>query len=283
MADTIGLYRLLGTYRSERQRHPAEPPLDTAAHVLAWAGDRLDRDGADELVIWGRSALARDGIGRELRRSPQTVTRLAREELLGDPPADRPGLLSVGLVEYERDCRPWLALRADLAAGRRSLRDLTRAEYAELQTTDTTEWTALLIWFGGWIPIGIVAIVASVVVAVVAGDGRLFLLTAIGGTIVGYAVAIGAITTYLELDTRWLRRGQQERAAWVILLSVGPAVALLLAVLFLGHGLGLDFALVLDRAPDDVRGLAYISVVVLALRAIAEHDRDNRRQQPPDA
>lgn len=228
MVSTIDLYRLLGTYRSERERCPAEPPLDTAARVLAWAGDRLDRKDVGELVIWARSALGRDGIGWELRRSPRTVALLAREGLLDDSQADRPGLLSVGLVERERDCSPRDALRADLATGRRTLRDLTRAEYSDLQLTDTTEFSAYLIWFGGWIPVGIVAIVAGIVVAFISGDWRLFLLTALGGTVAGYVVAIGAMITYLEVDSRWLRHGQQERAAWAILLSVGPAVVLLL-------------------------------------------------------
>jgi hypothetical protein len=76
-----------------------------------------------------------------------------------------------------------------------------------------------------------VAIVAGIVVAFISGDRGLFLLAALGGTIMGYAAAIGATLTCLEVDERWLRLGQQECAVWLILLSVGPAIALLVAVL----------------------------------------------------
>jgi hypothetical protein len=41
---------------------------------------------------------------------------------------------------------------------------------------------------------------------------------------------IGAISIYEVVDYRWLRLGQEERNWFVILLSAGPAVALLVAV-----------------------------------------------------
>jgi len=44
---------------------------------------------------------------------------------------------------------------------------------------------------------------------------------------------IGAISIYEVVDYRWLRLGQEERNWFVILLSVGPAVALLVAMLVL--------------------------------------------------
>jgi len=65
------------------------------------------------------------------------------------------------------------------------------------------------------------------------GDWSLFLLVALGGTIAGYFAAMGAITVFDLLDSQWLRLSRPEEAGFVILLSGGPAVALLVAVLVL--------------------------------------------------
>ena len=68
----------------------------------------------------------------------------------------------------------------------------------------------------------------------ISGDSLLFLSTAIGGTILGHVTAIAAVIIYLALDSRWLRLGDQVNVAYVVFLSVGSAVPLLLAVLVLG-------------------------------------------------
>ena len=56
---------------------------------------------------------------------------------------------------------------------------------------------------GGWMPIGVVAIVAGVVVAVGPGEGWLFLLTASSGTMLGYAAAIYAALLCDRMRERW--------------------------------------------------------------------------------
>jgi hypothetical protein len=232
MAGMITLDELVGTYLSERGRNRAEPPLETAARVLSRSGEWLEGRDVRELVSWASEALAHDDIASRLRFPPRTVALIERHELPDHPKADRTALLAAGLVARCHLLRADL-VHADLATGRRTLRDLTRAEYSESQVTDTTSWSALLLWFGGWIPAGIVAIGAGIVAGFISGDWRPVVGTALGGTIFGYVAAIGAMLTYLEVDHRWLRRGQSERVAWEIVLSVGPAVALLVAVLVL--------------------------------------------------
>jgi hypothetical protein len=248
MTGMISRDRLLERYRNERERDPAEPPLETAARVLAWAGDRLDREDVRWLVDWACTAFLRDGIPPELRLSPRTVTLIEQDELLDNPESDlldypesdRTALLAAGLVE--RDSRHWPALSAwrdDLAIGRRSLRDLSRAEYDLWNVDwlpDETGWSPadVGIYFG-WIPVGIVAIVAGIVVGFISGDWSQFLLIALGGTILGYVTAIVAVVSYVALDNRWLRLGRQVDAAGVVFLSVGSAVPLLLAVLVLAR------------------------------------------------
>ena len=82
---------------------------------------------------------------------------------------------------------------------------------------------------GGSIPIGIVAIIAGIVVALISGGFLLFLPIAIGGTILGYIAALGVSCGFDELDIRWLRLGWPDEYAWIIFLTVGPAVARLSA------------------------------------------------------
>jgi hypothetical protein len=141
-------------------------------------------------------------------------------------------------TDRERHLSEWDALHADVAAGRRSLRDLTPAEY-ELWNVD---WLpdefglspAHAIGCLGWIPIGIVAIVGGFI----SGDWSLSLLTALAGTIAGYVAAVAAVIAYVALDNRWLRLGHQVNAAYGIFLTVGAAVALLVAARFLIPDLG---------------------------------------------
>ena len=101
--------------------------------------------------------------------------------------------------------------------------------------SDSLRLSREILLFGGWIPIGIVAIVAGIVVALISGDWWLILPIALGGTILGYIAAFGVSCGFDDLDIRWLRTTHPDEAAWVIFLLVGPAVALLVAVLLLSY------------------------------------------------
>ena len=90
-----------------------------------------------------------------------------------------------------------------------------------------------LIVFLGWIPLGIVAVVAGVIVAVITEDWKLFWLASVWGTILGHLAVVGAMPVFDNLDIRWLRTGQPDIAWFAIFLAVGPAVVLLVAVLVL--------------------------------------------------
>ncbi|MEA2026221.1 MAG: hypothetical protein U9O18_05990 [Chloroflexota bacterium] len=108
-------------------------------------------------------------------------------------------------------------------------------EYMEAFDSDSLRLSREILLYGGWVPVGIVAIVAGIVVAFISGDWLAFLSIALAGTILGYIAAFGASYGFDELDIRWLRLGRPDEAAWVIFLSVGPAVALLVAVLVLSY------------------------------------------------
>ena len=125
------------------------------------------------------------------------------------------------------------------------------------------------------------AIVAGIVVGFVSGDWRLALSTAIGGTIFGHVAAIVAVITYVVLDNLWLRLGQQVNAAFVVFLSVGSAVALLVAVHGLNQGLGLDFSAVLDLAVSLYRIVLVAIFLLVLVPAIGEYFSNSRRR-PPD-
>ena len=49
--DEIDVDQLYERYRNERERHPAEPPLDTATRALTWADERLDRETVRDLAM----------------------------------------------------------------------------------------------------------------------------------------------------------------------------------------------------------------------------------------
>lgn len=101
--------------------------------------------------------------------------------------------------------------------------------------SDSLRLSREILLFGGWIPIGIVAIVAGIVVAFISGGWLLILPIALGGTTLGYLAALGASYAFDNLDILWLRLGRPDESAWVIFLSVGPAVALVVAVLVLSY------------------------------------------------
>ncbi len=127
----------------------------------------------------------------------------------------------------------------------RGLKDLTRGEIKAMSPEEYQRAVvsggvdygegldvgAGIITVGGWIPAGIMAIVAGIGVGLVSGDWSRFLLIAFGGTIVGYLAVMAAIPAFDNLDIRWLRTGRPDEAWLAILLMVGPAVALLVAVL----------------------------------------------------
>jgi hypothetical protein len=108
-------------------------------------------------------------------------------------------------------------------------------EYMEAFDSDSLRLSRDILLFGGWIPSGIVAVVAGVVVALISGVWLQFLLVALGGTIMGYIAALGASYGFDQLDIRWLRTGWPDGSAWVIFLTVGPAGALLVAILVLSY------------------------------------------------
>ncbi len=95
------------------------------------------------------------------------------------------------------------------------------------------EMLGLIILFGGWISAGMAAIVAGIAVALISGDWARFVMVALGGTVLGYLAEVAAMFTFGYLDVRWLRTGRPDEAWFAILLVLGPAVALLVAVLVL--------------------------------------------------
>jgi hypothetical protein len=171
-APKVTLDELVERYGSGRD--PAEPPLVTAASVLAWTGERLERQAARSLVELAGKALGRDGIPPEIQLSPQTVAIIKGtgdvrspsdwSGLLAFPGFDLAALMPAGLVEADRarveESQRVRGLLADVAAGRLSARALTADEYIESLATDTIWLSATLICALGWIPVAIVAIVA---------------------------------------------------------------------------------------------------------------------------
>lgn len=240
MDDTIDLDQLRERHKSERERHPAESPPDTAARVVAWAGDRLDGDGMRMLARQAISAFARDGIPPELRFSPRTVALIERydaDQEIGGPARltaglvepDRTTFLAAGLVEDER----MTVLAAGMAEDERMV-FLATGHYLPVFAHNAG---ARLIGYYGWMPVVSIAIVAGIVVALISGDWWLFLLTALVGMALGYVAVIGVWRIYLALDEALggLRLGHPPVVATAIFLLVGPAVALLVAVLVLNN------------------------------------------------
>lgn len=282
MDDTIDLDQLCERYRSERERRPAQPPLDTAARVLAWAGDRLDGDGMRMLACQAISAFARDGIPPELRFSPQTVALIERYE--PDPEIDGPARLTAGMAEPDRTTLLAAGLVEEermtvLAAGMTEDERMVFRATGHCLPVFAHNQAARLIGYFGWMPVVIVAIVAGIVVALILGDWWLFLLTALVGMVLGYVAVIGVWRIYLALDEALggLRLGHPPVVATAIFLLVGPAVALLMAVLVLSFGpvgpaLDLSFRLP-DFPPFS------ITLMMLALWAIGHHYFSDERHR----
>ena len=93
----------------------------------------------------------------------------------------------------------------------RTPRAMSADEYVEAFDTESLLLTRTIIWVGGWVPVGMVAIV----VAFISGEWLAFLLIALAGTILGYLAAIGALLIFDFLDIRWLRTGRPEDAGFV--------------------------------------------------------------------
>jgi hypothetical protein len=236
--DKVTLDELIERYRSEHD--PAEPPLDTAASVLAWAGDRLDDETKRALVTRGTRTAYNERIPPEIQLSGQSGSRVppGKDAVIDEREAtvyldsfsDDPErmVMPLGLVMEERID----GLRADLTAGRLRARALTQDDYVEVYGTVDNSQGGEIIGCFGWMPIGIVAIVAGIVVALISSNWWLFLLIALGGTILGYLAILGVMIVYDWLDVRWLRLGRQDDVG-VILFFTGPVVALLIALLVL--------------------------------------------------
>lgn len=80
-------------------------------------------------------------------------------------------------------------------------------------TSDSFRLSRGILLFGGWIPIGIVAIVAGIVVAFISGGWLLILPIALGGTTLGYLAALGASYAFDNVGIRWLRLGRPDESA----------------------------------------------------------------------
>ena len=195
---------------------PARPEWQTAADVLAWAGDDLPDEVTDRLAFGGLLAMG----GPEF-------------------PEDR---LSDGLADWVAAGSPELSLASWRSWPARDQHELLAqglAEYARVMPADDYQlafhsgdaYQARLMVTVGWVPSLLGAMVAGAIAAGLADDLWVFPIVALGGLLLGCLATIGAWSAASSLDLRWHLFGRHWWTAVVlIVLATGPAVALLVAV-----------------------------------------------------
>ena len=118
--------------------------------------------------------------------------------------------------------------------------------------------------FLGWIPPAVAAVVGGVVVAFATGNALAFVGVALGGTLVGYVVALVVL-----FALGWVLAGRVgERVANLFLvLVVAVSVAAALAVAVAASRVEVDPVLVdsVERAATSVLGLAVIVMMIVAV------------------
>ena len=89
----------------------------------------------------------------------------------------------------------------------------------------------------GWVPSLLGAMVAGAVAAALADDLWLFPIVALAGLVLGCLATLGLWSAASNLDLRWHLFGRHWwTAAMLIVLVIGPAVAVLVAVVTLNLG-----------------------------------------------
>jgi hypothetical protein len=209
--------------RRHRYLHdPARPEWQTAADVLAWAGDDLPDEVTDRLALSGLSTIGRPEFpGHRLSDGlADWVTAGSPEQSLASwrswPPSDQHELLAQGLAEYAR---------------------VMPTDDYELAYHSGDPYQARLLVGVGWVPSLLGAMVAGAVAAALADDLWLFPIVALAGLVLGCLATLGLWSAASDLDLRWHLFGRHWwTAAMLIVLVIGPAVAVLVAVVTLNLG-----------------------------------------------
>jgi hypothetical protein len=209
--DTISDLVLL--YRHARSR--AQPPLKAAKQVLAAAWQRLPDEAADRLVLFGIKAIRE---GEVPDSAPAGLEEVIPTEATGRDVMDwrgwvgphRESLLAIGLIACER---------------------VTTHDPYLLRYHSGDAHQARALFFVGWIPSTLVAVVASVAVGVMSADLWLIPVVALAGTILGYLATVLAWVAIGWTEERWRWLGEQWWTAFgILVLGTGPVVATLVAV-----------------------------------------------------
>jgi hypothetical protein len=201
---------------------PTRPEWQTAADVLAWAGDDLPDEVTDRLALGGLYALGGpDFPGHRLSAGlAEWVAAGSPERSLASwrswPGADQHELLAQGLAEYARS--------------------MPSDDYQLAYHSGDAHQARLLVAIG-WVPSLLGATVAGALAAVLSADAWIFAIVAPGGLILGCLATLGAWSAAGSLDLRWHLFGRHWwTAAVLIVLVAGPAVTGLLAAAVLTFG-----------------------------------------------
>ncbi len=214
VADLVRRFRYL--------HDPTRPEWQTAAEVLAWAGDDLPDEVTDRLALGGLSAIGRPEFP---------------EHRLSDGLAD---WVAAGSPE-----QPLASWRSWPVPDQRELLVQGLTEYARLMPTDDYQlayhsgdaYQARLLVTIGWVPSLLGAMVTGAIVAGLADDLWRFPTVALAGLVLGCLATAGSWSAASTLDLRWHLLGRYWwTAVWLIVLLPGPAMALLVAVVTLNLG-----------------------------------------------
>jgi hypothetical protein len=214
VADLVRRFRYL--------HDPARPEWQTAADVLAWAGDDLPDEVTDRLALGGLSAIGRPGFpGHQLSDGlADWVEAGSPEQPLASwrswPPSDQHELLAQGLAEYAR---------------------VMPTDDYELAYHSGDAYQARLIATIGWVPSLLAAMVAGAVAAGLAEDLWRFPIVALAGVVLGCLATLGSWSAAGALDLRWHLFGRHWwTAVALIVLTTGPVMAVLVALVTLNLG-----------------------------------------------
>ena len=273
MTDQGAIDELIDRFRAESDPADPSPEAATDIVAAAWptlddsaraklvvSGSRLMRDD-DDLV----DASVSDELAARVRRAsgyiryvPSSLADGAegsseaieyvdfidpgRSERIDVPSVDVIAMAGAGLVhregarasaeEHAGERDRIERLRGDVQAGRISPDAISDDDYDRVVHTDPAGETqaGCMAWLLGVL----VAIVAGVVVALITWDAVLFLVVAIGGSVVGFIAAFALPAVFHAIDTAWLRRGSESKGIRVmIMLAAGPATSLIVALVVL--------------------------------------------------
>ncbi|MGD8486389.1 MAG: hypothetical protein PVH07_07090, partial [Chloroflexota bacterium] len=243
--DTIGGNALSRQYRNEHV--PTRAPHQTAALLLARAGDRLEHRAAADYILSAGKAIRRRRVPTDAQLSEKAV-RLALDAPLSWvtedwyaverpweslPPDELLALLSVGFGE---DARLW-ELRQARDAGELDPAALDWDDYLHVFRVDRQP-EAIFTVFLGCLPGAAAGIVAGVTVGVLTGSPGLGLGIVLGSALLGHGLTFIRASA-LDAEDREHHLGERyDRAFSRIYLGTGPVVAVILSMLVvLGHAL----------------------------------------------